>query len=78
MFPKRDQVVNWGIRGALALTSDGRTAGVSYAQGWYHADSDRYERDRYRDNDRDYRRDGQQPSADGLDYARFRAFCKPQ
>jgi len=63
MFPKRDQVVNLGIRGALALTLMAGTAGVSYAQGWYHADSDRYERDRYRDNDRDYRRDGRAGSA---------------
>lgn len=55
MLSSKQQFVNWGIRSALAMTLVAGSAGFAHAQGWYHADSDRYERDHYRDYDRDRR-----------------------
>ena len=60
MVPKKHNFVNWGIRGAVAIGLLAGSAAISYAQGWYHADSDRYER--YRDYDHDYDRGGRAQS----------------
>jgi hypothetical protein len=55
MLPNKEHFVNWGIRSAMAVALLAGSAGFSNAQGWYRADSDRYERDHYRDYDRDRR-----------------------